>query len=339
MTNQPRVHHIPARQAGDCRKQLYPRQTDVPPSDDRDTEQTRNRMAALLAIKPVVNNALRQEGWETRPMPPVPDIAISDTLKISIFGDLVIRHPDITDGRWIAAVTASAKERTVRDWLTATSSQIRPWQLHRLALITEALRAAPEPPYEIDPDQPQMIAMLDYDNGGLEYEPNETDYLERIAAGLKERLLPLDQALQTGQTPEPDYSADSAQCRRCPYLQLCHGIRPAPDSATDDQSVSEAQFQQAVQTFAAAEPRLLELKDVTKERDSARNVIKQYMTQNGFQRLTLNADDSRWDARIRTSQRTSLSVSQARQKLTAEQLADIASVRPEAALYITPADE
>ena len=337
MTNQPRVYQIPARQAGDCRKQLYLRLTDVQPSDHTENDQTRNRMAALLAMKPVVNRALRQEGWETRPVPPVPDIPVSDTLNISVFGDLVMRHPDITNGRWIAAVTASAKERTVRDWLTATSAYIRPWQLHRLALITEALRAAPEPPCEIDPDQPQMIAMLDYDNGALEYEPNETDYLERIAASLKERLQPLDQALQTGQMPEPDYTPDSAQCRRCPYLQLCHGVPATP--ATDDQSVSEEEFQQAVRTFAAAETRLLPLKDISKQRDDAKNIVKRYMTQNGYQWMTLDADDSRWDARIRTSQRTNLSVTQARKLLTAEQLAGIASVSPQTALYITPADE
>ena len=232
----------------------------------------------------------------------------------------------------------SARARNVSDWLVATTAGAYPRQLRRLALVTEALRLHPEPQPEVAAEQPQMAVMLDRDNGTLEYEPNDAEYLERITGQVKERLAELDTALRSGQTPEAEYSPDSRACRSCLYLNACHGT-PQPPATTDgDSAVTEEQFMAAVEQFSAAELQLLPLKSVNKQREDAKAVIKQYMTQADVSRLPLQAETARWEAAIRTSKRTSLSLSKARKRLTPEQLASIATTSQQVALYITPAE-
>ena len=94
----------------------------------------------------------------------------------------------------------------------------------------------------------------------------------------------------------------------------------------------------AVEQFSTAELQLLPLKSVNKQREDAKAVIKQYMTQADVSRLPLQAETARWEAAIRTSKRTTLSLSEARKRLTPEQLASIATTSQQAALYITPAE-
>ena len=69
-------------------------------------------------MKPATAAALRREGWQIRPVPPMPDIPITDTLRIGVAGDIVMSHEQITAGQWIAGVSMSAGERNVSDWLS-----------------------------------------------------------------------------------------------------------------------------------------------------------------------------------------------------------------------------
>ena len=330
----PTTCRIPAHKSGDCRKALYLYAAGIAPSNPPDGAAI-NRMETGRAMKPAINAALRREGWQVRPAPPMPDIPVTDTLCISIAGDIVMSHEQITDGQWIAGVTMSARERNVKDWLISTTAGAYPRQLRRLALVTEALQLHPEPQPEVATEQPQMAVMLDRDNGTLEYEPNDAEYLERIAHQVKERLTELDAALRSGQTPEAEYPPDSRACQRCLYLTACHGTPQPPAAADGDSAVTEEQFMDAVEQFSAAELQLLPLKSVNKQRDDAKAVIKQYMTQADVSRMPLQAETARWEATIRTSRRTSLSLSEARKRLTPEQLAAIATTSQQAALYIT----
>lgn len=333
----PTIYRIPAHRSGECLKALYLYATGVTPSDTPDATAL-NRMEAGRAMKPAVAAALRREGWQTRLPPPMPDIAVTDTLRVSVAGDLVMAHDEITGGEWIAVVMMSAKEKNVSQWLINTTAKAYPRQLRSLALATEALRLHPEPQPEIDAEQPQMAVMLDRDNGTLEYEPNDTEYLERIAQQVKERLKQLDSALQSGQMPEAEYTPESRACRRCPYLTACHGAQQPPAMADGSDPVTEEQFLAAVEQFYTAELQLLPLKSVTRQRDDAKTVIKRYMTQADVSKMPLQAETARWDAAIRTSKRTALSLSEARKRLTPEQLADIATNSVQTALYITPAE-
>ena len=332
------IHRIPASIAGDCRKALYLHATGIAPSE-RENQQHHNRMAAGLALKPVVRAALETEGWQTRMAPQPLDVPVTDTLSVRVAPDLLLSHDQITCGRWITAVTMSAREQSVRNWLMETTGKAYPHRLRRLALSVEALEKAPEPPEDIDTRQPQLVVMLDRDNGALEYEPNETDHLRRIAEQVKGRLIELDAALQSGQMPDAEYRRDSRACRRCPYLTLCHGPEPASPTGTERQvPVTDEQFAEAVETFATAEQRLQPMKEVSKRRDEAKEVIKRYMTEAGQKSMPLHAEDSSWQASIRVSKRTSLSVTAARKTLTAEQVAEIATTNETVALYITAAE-
>ena len=332
------VHRIPASIAGDCRKALYLHATGVTPSE-QENQQRLNRMAAGLALKPVVRAALETEGWQTRMAPQPLDVPVTDTLSVRVAPDLLLSHDLVTSGRWITAATMSAREQSVRNWLMETTGKAYPHRLRRLAFSVEALQVAPEPPDDIDTGQPQLVVMLDRDTGTLEYEPNETDHLRRIAEQVKGWLIELDAALQSGQMPDAEYRRDSRACRRCPYLTLCHGPEPSSPTGTESQvPVTDEQFAEAVETFAAAEQRLQPMKEVSKQRDEAKEVIKRYMTETGQKSMPLHAEDSSWQATIRTSKRTSLSVTAARKTLTAEQLAEIAATNETAALYITAAE-
>ena len=150
----PTTYRIPAHKSGDCRKALYLYAAGVAPSNPPDGPVI-NRMETGRAMKPAINAALRREGWQIRPAPPTPDIPVTDTLFISVAGDIVMSHEQITAGQWIAGVTMSARERNVSDWLTTTTAGAYPRQLRRLALVTEALRLHPEPQPEVAAEQPQ----------------------------------------------------------------------------------------------------------------------------------------------------------------------------------------
>ena len=294
-------------------------------------------MAAGRALKPVVRDALETEGWQTRLAPQPLDVPVTDTLSVRVAPDLLLSHEHITGGRCITAVTMSAREQSVRNWLMETTGKAYPHRLRRLALAVEAFVSNPEPPADIDTSQPQLVVMLDRDTGALEYELNQPDQLGRVATQVKERLTELDVALQSRQMPPAEYQRDSRACRRCPYLTLCHG--PESAAATEDtvrpEPVTDEQLAEAVETFAAAERHLLPMKEVSKRRDEAKEVIKRYMAETGQSKMPLHAEDSSWQASIRTSKRTSLSVTEARKTLTTEQLAAIATTHETAALYIT----
>lgn len=118
----------------------------------------------------------------------------------------------------------------------------------------------------------------------------------------------------------------------------CHGLPQLPTAANGYTQVIEEQFAAAVEKLSAAESQLLPLKSVSKQRDDARSVSKQYMTQADVSRMPLHAETGKWDAAIRTSQRTSLSLSEARKQLTPEQLAAIATTGQQTVLYITPVE-
>lgn len=333
----PVTHRIPASIAGDCRKALYFHATGVAPSE-RQNPQEHNRRAAGLALKPVVRAALETEGWQTRLAPQPLKVPVTDTLSVRVAPDLLLSHEQITGGHWITAVTMSAREQSVHNWLMETTGKAYPHRLRRLALAVEAIAANSERPADIDTDQPQLVVMLDRDTGALEYEPNETDYLQRITTQVKERLTELDAALQSRQMPPAEYRRDSRACRRCPYLTLCHGPEPAAaaEGAGHPEPVTDELLAEAVETFAVAEQQLQPMKEVSKRRDEAKEVIKRYMAETGQSKMPLHAEDSSWQASIRTSKRTSLSVTEARTTLTTEQLAAISTTNETAALYITP---
>ena len=139
-----------------------------------------------------------------------------------------------------------------------------------------------------------MAVMLDRDNGTLEYEPNDAEYLERIAGQVKDRLTELDAALRSGQAPEAEYRPDSRACQRCLYLTACHGTPQPPVTTAGDSPVTEEQFMAAVEQFSTAELQLLPLKSVNKQRDDAKAVIKQYMTQADVSKLSLQGETARW---------------------------------------------
>ena len=91
------IHRIPAHKAGDCRKALYFYAAGVAPSNPPDGPAI-NRMETGRAMKPAIAAALRREEWQIRPAPPMPDIPVTDTLRISVVGDLVMSHAEITAG-------------------------------------------------------------------------------------------------------------------------------------------------------------------------------------------------------------------------------------------------
>ena len=138
----PTTYRIPAHKSGDCRKALYLYAAGVAPSNPPDGPAI-NRMETGQAMKPATAAALRREGWQIRPVPTMPDIPVTDTLRIGVVRDLVMSHDEITAGQWIAGVSMSTGERNVSDWLVATTAGAYPRQLRRLSLMGRSIAAAP----------------------------------------------------------------------------------------------------------------------------------------------------------------------------------------------------
>ena len=321
MTYPPHQHSITARQAGDCVKALYLQLQGTEPSDPID-DRARNRMAAGQAVKSVVSDAMRRQGWELRATAPFLTIDVSDRLRVTGRPDELARHPNITDGQWIIVQTGSAKDPTFTRWLKETSFKTYPQRVAQLALLSRAYATAAEPPEDMDLQQPQMITMLNRDTGALEYEPIEPRDIARVGRSIHDNLSDLSNALESGVTPEAPYPRTSRNCTQCQFFTLCQGPPPEP---TDDEGVTQEQLQAAISIIEELFEEVEAAKPKNGLYDRTKRVIRQYMLDNELNDLTLEGETRSWQAHLNRDAQVRINVDKARQTLTKADMAAIST--------------
>ena len=321
MTTTPRQYSITARQAGDCVKALFLALNGTDPSEPTD-DHARNRMAAGQAMKPVVSEAMKREGWELRDQVPVISIQVTDTLRLTARPDELARHPNITAGEWIIVQTGSAKDPTFKRWLKETSFKTYPQRVNQMALLSRAYAAAPEPPDGLDLSQSQMIAMLNRDTGALEYEQLEPRDLTRVGRELHSNLQALSDALSNNTEPLAPYPRTSRNCTQCQFLTLCQGKPPEP---AEGEGITKEQVDAAIATIEELYEEVEASKPSASLYDRTKRVIRDYMLENELDDLQLQGEIRVWKAKLNRDAQVRINNDKAREQLSTQVMAAIST--------------
>ena len=321
MTTTPRQYSITARQAGDCVKALFLALNGTDPSEPTD-DHARNRMAAGQAMKPVVSEAMKREGWELREQSPVIVVQVSNTLRLTARPDELARHPNITAGEWIIVQTGSAKDPTFKRWMKETSFKTYPYRVNQLSILSKAYAAAPEPPDGLDLNQPQMIAMLNRDTGTLEYETLEPRDLVRVGRELQSNLQELSDALEQDTTPEAPYPRTSRHCAQCQFLTLCQG---KPNEPAEGEGITKEQVDAAIATIEELYEEVEAAKPSASRYDRTKRVIRDYMLENELDDLQLQGEIRVWKAKLNRDAQVRINNDKAREALSTEVMAAIST--------------
>ena len=322
MTTQTNPYRLSGRQAGQCVKALFLQLTGQPPSNPPD-ENVENRMDAGLAMKAVVAQALKRRDWELRDPEQFLTVRVAPNLEVATRPDHLGRHPNITDGHWVIVQTGSAKETSFKRWLKESSlrSASQRHRVHQLAILSSTYHQAPEPPEDLDLEQPQMIAMLNRDTGMLEYETIPPGQISTVAQAVHANLLNLSEALKTGETPEAPFDRNNSQCRQCEFLTMCHG--KAPRGSAD--AVSQEQLDAAIAVIEELHEDVQAAKPAAGRYDRSRKVIREYMIQNKISDLELDGENNTWKAHMEWDAQVRVDAEAARAKLSKEVMDEISS--------------
>ena len=294
---------IRASAALGCRRALWYSATGYqptnPPGDDSLTA-----MEAGNALEPVVVRAMERAGWKV-------DAADSQdpeqvTVRIGP-GLLVTGHPDGTvrvlleEGDAAAEVQAllfgdaapAYGDEMVVEIKTRGPDAFKRWRTlgaersHPQAVAQAALYSLGR----FDDLRDAVIATMDTGNRTWDYEVIPADRLEKALqdawAWLGElgahhvRNGPDPDAL-----PERDFSADSWQCRSCPFLDIClPGMAEGGEEPeTEETEVSDEEAREAVAAYSAAQDAL---KEPEKAKRGALDTLKAWMRRRGDAKATV----------------------------------------------------
>ena len=287
-----------------CRRALWYSATGYrptnPPSDDSQTA-----MEVGNALEPVVLRAMQRAGWKIDPADPLDpkQVAVGIGTKLLVTG-----HPDATgrmpregtgapakinavetflfgDGEDAAArtygnpVVVEVKTRgpeAFRRWRTLGAERSHPESVAQAALYTLG---------EFGEIRDAVIATMDTGGRTWDYEVIPAGRLERALRDASEWLAELaDHHRLNGPDPDAlpdrDFTANSWQCRSCPFLDICLPGAEESDAGPEiePEVVSDADALDALAAYTAAQAAT---KDPDKARRSALDTLRAWMSRQG----------------------------------------------------------
>ncbi|MDE2802614.1 MAG: hypothetical protein OXK21_07020 [Chloroflexota bacterium] len=287
-----------------CRRSLWYAATNYtptnPPSDDSLTA-----MEAGNALEPVVVRAMERAGWKVdAPDPQDPkQVAVrvgpnmlvtghpDGTVRLPLTGDEAPPQMFLFEGKSEAPVYG---DETVVEIKTRGPEAFRRWQTlgaersHPAAVAQAAFYTLGE----FGDLRDTVIATMDTGNRTWDYERIPADRLERSLQDACAWLGELA-AHHVASGPDPDalpdrdFSANSWQCRSCPFLDICLP-GAAEDDGTDEETeiehVSDEEARDAVAAYAEAQE---SIREPEKAKRTALDTLKAWMRRQGDTKATV----------------------------------------------------
>ncbi|MYD36315.1 MAG: hypothetical protein F4X20_04760 [Dehalococcoidia bacterium] len=247
------VLEIRASASGDCRRALWYAATGHPVTNPP-TNESATVMEAGIALEPVVLRAMERAGWDIqspdRDNPTRVAVSIGRTLRVT-------GHPDAT------GVMPIFGGETVIEVKTRNPDAFKRWQM------LGAERSHPNAVAQVatytlgtyGEMRDAVIACMDTGSRAWDYEVIPAERLEKALQDTSERLgeLAVHHALvgpDPDALPDRDFTAESWQCRGCPFLAECQP-EAAETSAKEEEDreveeVSDDDVRQAVANYLSA---------------------------------------------------------------------------------------
>ena len=290
-----------------CRRALWYAATNYTPTNPP-SEESLVAMEAGNALEPVVVRAMERAGWKLDAADPLDPQQVA----VRIGPNLVVTgHPDAT-GRMAlpeheaaaevqaflfgdaTAAPAYSDEMVVevktrgpeafRRWQTLGAERSHPASVAQAAFYTlgtfDGLRDA-------------VIATMDTGNRTWDFEVIPADRLEKALQDACEWLGELA-AHHVLNGPDPDvlpdrdFSANSWQCRSCPFLDICLPGAAEDDGTDEDTQIEEVSDEDARDAVAAYTEAQESIKDPEKAKRAALDTLKAWMRQKGDAKQTVD---------------------------------------------------
>ena len=269
-----------------CRRMLWYHATGheatEPPSDEVLTV-----MEAGTALEPVVLRAMERASWDvipTDPQDPKPvSLWLYENLKVT-------GHPDATavlpffGGPEVIVEVKTRGPSAYRRWQTLGAERSHPESVAQLAVYTHA---------SYGEARDGVIVTMDTGSRQWDYEIIPAERVERALGEVNGWIWELHAHYRRyGADPETlpkrDFSADSCQCRSCPFLSAClpgDAAIPATDATEDPEDrVTREEAQGAVKAYTEAQEALREPEQAKRQ---ALATLKAWMQQQGLGKTTI----------------------------------------------------
>ena len=293
-----------------CRRALWYAATGYEPTNPP-TEESLMAMEAGNALEPVVLRAMERAGWQVNPADPQDPQAVSVRIGPNL---LVTGHPDGTVRMPLSRGETAAREPTTETFLFGDGPQA---PTHGDEMVVEVKTRGPEAfkrwrtlgaershPASVAQAalytlgtfgdlRDAAIATMDTGDRVWDYEVIPAHRLERALQDASEWLGELAAHHVENETdpdalPDRDFSANSWQCRSCPFLAVCLPGAAAEvetgESEIDDKEVSDQEARDAVAAYAEAQETI---KEPEKAKRTALDTLKAWMRRQGDSKATV----------------------------------------------------
>ena len=295
---------VRASSALGCRRALWYSATGYqptnPPGDDSLTA-----MEAGNALEPVVVRAMERAGWHVAAADSHdpkqvavrvgPNILVTGhpdgTVRMPLSGDEAPPQPFLFDGEpdapaYGTPMVVEIKTRgpeAFRRWQTLGAERSHPGAVAQAAFYTLG---------EFGEMRPVVIATMDTGNRTWDFERIPADRLETALQDTCAWLGELA-AHNVANGPDPDalpdrdFSADSWQCRSCPFLDIClpGSAEAATEEEVEEREVSDEEARDAVTAYAEAQD---SIREPEKAKRAALDTLKAWMRRQGDTKATVN---------------------------------------------------
>lgn len=249
------VLEIRASAVGDCRRALWYAATGHPVTNPP-TDESLTVMEAGTALEPVVLRAMERAGWQVQPAdresPTRVSVPIGPALRVT-------GHPDATGEMPIFGGQAVIEVKTrnpdaFKRWQVLGAERSHPNAVAQAAVYTLGT---------FGEMRDAVIACLDTGSRAWDYEVIPAERLERAIQDASERLGELV-AHHVLNGPDPDvlpdrdFTAESWQCRSCPFLVACQPETAAETGMAQEddrevEEVSDDEARKAVSDYLSAQ--------------------------------------------------------------------------------------
>ena len=280
--------------ASECRKALYLDITGAEPSNPPD-DRAQSLMDLGMFAQRAATNSMRRQGWTVDQVTDEYSVNLQEGGHVKVAPKILASHPEITEGQMVAVKAVSASNTRFKNWETAGPLSSHPDAYTDLAFMfyTMGMKSI------VDAQQPQVLAILNRENGQVETDLIEVEDLERRFNGVKRRLEEMAQVMAKGEVPEAEYTRNSNDCRYCKFLDLCHGPEP---KRRPRGPLSNEELEGALEIYAEAEDALATTKQFNNPRKKAMDTVKKYLQENKVPNITGRAGGRDWVATISTSE-------------------------------------
>ena len=280
-----------------CRRALWYAATNYEPTNPP-SEESLTAMEAGNALEPVVVRAMERAGWKVdAPDPQDPKqvaVRVGPNMLVTGHPDGTVRLPLTGDeappqiflfegepetpayGDEMVVEIKTRGPEAFRRWLTLGAERSHPASVAQAAFYTLG---------EFGEMRPMVIATMDTGNRTWDYERIPVDRLER---SLQDACAWLGELaahhVQNGPDPdalpERDFTANTWQCRSCPFLDIClPGMAEgSEETETEEQEVTNEEAREAVAAYTEAQTTI---KEPEKAKRTALDTLKAWMRRQG----------------------------------------------------------